>query len=135
MAYCNNVVLMGNLTRDPELRYTGTSKPVTDFGLAVNKQSKDKDREDQPLFIDVTVWGKTAEAVSQYLKKGSLALVIGELELDRWEKDGQKRSKIRITAFNVQFMDRKPSNNSDSKSSKPADSQPAAALENDDIPF
>jgi single-strand DNA-binding protein len=126
MAWLNRVYLLGNLTRDPELRYTTGGKAVTDVGLAVNNK-----RNDSTLFIDCTVWDKSAEAVSNYLKKGSLVMVEGELQLDRWEKEGEKRSKIRVIAHNIQFLDKR------SKSEKPQSEQrqPAPQAGGDDIPF
>lgn len=107
MAYLNKVFLMGNLTRDPELSYTTEGVPVCKFGLAVNKSftTKQGEKKENVLFIDVTVWRKQAENCATYLKKGSNALIDGELQLDSWQsKEGEKRSKIRVVAQHVTFI-------------------------------
>lgn len=98
MASFNRVVLLGNLTRDPELRYTPSGTAVTDVGLAVNDKRKTATGEwvDETTFVDVTLWGRTAEVASQYLNKGSQVLIEGRLKLDTWEKDGKKNSKLRV---------------------------------------
>ena len=103
MAGYNKTILLGNLTADPELRYTGTGTAVTDLRLAVNTKSKDKE---ETLFIDCTVWDKTAENCAEYLHKGSQVLVEGRLRTDQWEDrdTGKKRSKIAMIAHNVQFL-------------------------------
>ena len=103
----NRVILMGNLTRDPELRNLGNDNHVAGFGLAVNRRFKDKngERQEEVTFVDVECWGKTAELVAQYLTKGRAALIEGRLKLDQWEdKDGGKRSKIKVVAEVVQFL-------------------------------
>ncbi|MDO4576001.1 MAG: single-stranded DNA-binding protein [Planctomycetia bacterium] len=98
MASYNRVVLVGNLTRDPDLRYTPTGTPVCEIGLAVNERRKSPDGEwvDETTFIDITLWQKTAETCSQYMQKGSQVLIEGRLKLDTWEQEGQKRSKLRV---------------------------------------
>ena len=102
MASLNKILLLGNMTRNPELRYIASGTAVCTFGFAVN--TKMGEREDV-LFIDVTSFGKTAELVEQYLKKGSAALIEGRLQLQQWEsQDGQKRSKHLVVAERVQFM-------------------------------
>ncbi len=102
----NKVFLLGNLTREPELKYTGTGTAVVKLGLAVNRRFKVQGEwKEEPLFIDVDVWGKQAENIANYCKKGSGVLVEGSLRLDQWEKDGEKRSKIKVTADRVQFAD------------------------------
>jgi len=109
MASLNKVFLMGNLTRDPELRYTAGGTPVADLGLAVNQKftSRTGEMKDEVVFISVTVWGKQAEACGEYLFKGSTLFVEGRLQLDSWEgKDGQKRNQIRVVAQRVQFIGR-----------------------------
>ncbi|MGM0491294.1 MAG: single-stranded DNA-binding protein, partial [Planctomycetota bacterium] len=90
MANFNRVILLGNLTRDVELRYTPRQTAVTDIGLAVNDRRKSADGEwvEEATFVDVTLWGRTAEIASQYLGKGSPILVEGRLKLDTWETDG-----------------------------------------------
>ena len=103
----NRVILVGNLTRDPELRYTPSGTAVSDIGLAVNDRRKNQAGEwvDETTFVDITLWGRTAEIASEYLTKGSSALIEGRLKLDTWETDGQKRSKVEIVADTFQFLD------------------------------
>jgi single-strand DNA-binding protein len=99
MASYNRVILMGNLTRDVELRYLANQTAVADVGLAVNDKRKNANGEwiDETTFVDVTVWGRTAEIMSEYLSKGSPVLIEGRLKLDSWEgQDGQKRSKLKV---------------------------------------
>ena len=102
----NKTIIAGRLTRDPELKALPNGNSVTELGLAVNQRTK-KGEEwvDDPIFLDVSVWGRQAENACQYLKKGSVALVEGRLTMDQWEdkQSGQKRSKIKITAQNLQF--------------------------------
>jgi len=100
----NRIVLLGNLTRDPELRYTPNGKAVTTFGLACNRKYGEYE---EVLFIDIEVWGKQAENASQYLGKGSQCLVDGRLKTRQWESDGQKRSKIECVAENIRYMSKK----------------------------
>jgi single-strand DNA-binding protein len=107
MASLNKVFLMGNLTRDPELRYTPDGTPVADLRLAVNDSytGRDGNKVDRTLFIDVAVWRRQAETASEYLSKGRPVLVEGRLQLDEWEnQQGEKQSKIRVVAQNVQFL-------------------------------
>lgn len=104
----NKVQLMGNLTRDPELRYTGNNQPVCSFGLAVNRKYKQAEEwKTDVCFVDITVWLVLAENCANYLKKGSLVFIEGRLNYQSWEKDGQKRSKLEVVASNVQFLDGK----------------------------
>jgi single-strand DNA-binding protein len=107
MASLNKVFLMGNLTRDPELRYTPSGTAVADLGLAVNDNytSRDGKQVERTLFVDVVAWQRQAETVSEYLSKGSPIFVEGRLQLDEWEnKEGEKRTKIRVVAQRVQFL-------------------------------
>ena len=107
MASFNRVILVGNLTRDPELRYTPGGTAVTEIGLAVNDRRKNAQGEwvDETTFVDVTLWGRTAEVASEYLSKGSPLLIEGRLKLDRWEgQDGQKRSKLRVVGERMQML-------------------------------
>jgi single-strand DNA-binding protein len=111
MASFNKVILVGNLTRDPEIRYTPNGTPVMDIGLAVNDRRRNASGEwvDEPVFVDVTLWGRTAEVASQYLSKGSPVLIEGRLRLDTWEtSDGQRRSKLRVVADRMQMLGRGP---------------------------
>ena len=103
----NKVFLVGNLTRDPELRYTSGGRAVADLGLAVNDDyvRTDGSRVERVCFVDVTVWGRSAETSCEYLSKGRPVLIEGRLRLDTWEtNDGQKRSKLCVTAERVQFL-------------------------------
>jgi single-strand DNA-binding protein len=104
----NRIILIGNLTKDPELRYTPQGTPVASFRIAVNtryKQSEEQ-REDT-LFIDIVTFGKQAETCSQYLNKGKSVLVEGRLQERRWESDGQQKSKFEVIAQTVRFLSRK----------------------------
>lgn len=103
----NQVTLMGNLTRDPELRQTPTGQSVTSFSLALNRSYKTQSGEWQEAtdYVDVVAWGPLAERVSQYLNKGRRCLVQGRLQSRSWEQDGQKRSKVEVLASDVTFLD------------------------------
>ena len=104
MASFNRVVLVGNLTRDVELRQAGNST-VTELGLAVNDRvKKDGQWVEEPTFVDVTLWGRTAEVAGQYLSKGSSVLVEGRLKFEQWEQDGNKRSKLKVVGERMQML-------------------------------
>src|SRR5262245_58087565 len=107
MASFNRVILVGNLTRDIELRYTPSQMAVTDLGLAVNDRRKNQQGEwiEETTFVDITLWGRTAEVASEYLKKGSSVLIEGRLKLDSWTgNDGQKKSKLRVVGERMQML-------------------------------
>ncbi len=105
MASYNRVVLLGNLTRDPELRYIPSGMAVSDIGLAVNDRVKRDDQwVEEVTFVDITLWGRTAEIANEYLSKGSPVLIEGRLKLDTWEKDGQKRSKLKVVGEKLQLL-------------------------------
>lgn len=107
MASFNRVILVGNLTRDPELRYITTGTAVTEIGLAVNDRRKNANGEwiEETTFVDVTLWGRQAETASEYLTKGAPVLIEGRLKLDTWESnDGQKRSKLKVIGERMQFL-------------------------------
>lgn len=105
MANVNKVFLLGNLTRDPELKYIPGGDAVASFGLAVNEKYKQGDEwKTKVHFVDITVWKKTAELCAEYLKKGSLVHIEGKLDYQTWDKDGQKQSKLEVVAMNVQFL-------------------------------
>jgi len=112
MATFNKVILLGNLTRDPELRYTPQGAAVCEFALALNYQYTNKQtgqKVEEVSFIDIVAWGKTGEICAEYLKKGRQVMVEGRLKQDRWEaQDGKKMSKVRVTAENVQFVGSRP---------------------------
>ena len=105
MASFNRVVLVGNLTKDVELRHTKNSTAVTDVSLAVNERVKKNDQwVDEVHFFDITLWGRLAEIAAEYLSKGSSVLIEGRLKHDRWEQDGQKRSKVGIVGEKMQML-------------------------------
>jgi single-strand DNA-binding protein len=105
MASFNRVILVGNLTRDPELRYIPSGTAVSEITLAVNERVKKNDQwVEEVNFIDITLWARTAEVANEYLSKGSSVLIEGRLKLDRWEKDGQKHSKLRVVGEKMQML-------------------------------
>lgn len=103
----NQVILMGNLTRDPELRTTPNGQNVVSFSLALNRSYKDQSGEWQEVtdYVDIVAWGPLAERVSQYLTRGRRCLVQGRLQSRSWEQEGQKRSKVEVLASDVTFLD------------------------------
>ena len=148
MASFNKVILMGNLTRDPELRYTPKGTAVAKLGLAVNRVWKTETGEtkEDVLFIDVEAFSRQAETIGQYLKKGSPILVEGRLRLDTWDdkQTNQKRSKILVTAENVRFLGSgQPREGGAPESARsrppaspaPSASEPAEEPPSDDVPF
>jgi single-strand DNA-binding protein len=101
----NTVVLVGRLTRDAELKYTNSGTALAKLGLANNRRKKSGDQwVDEVSFFDVILWGRQAEALNQYLVKGKQIGVIGELRQNRWEQDGQNRSRVEIVASNIQLL-------------------------------
>merc|ERR1712093_155875 len=105
MASFNRVILVGNLTRDPELRHIPSGTAVSEIGLAVNDRVKrNNDWVDETTFVDVTLWARTAEVASEYLSKGSPVLIEGRLKLDTWETEGQKKSKLRVVGERMQML-------------------------------
>ena len=156
MANLNKVLLMGNLTRDPEVRYTPKGTAVAELGIAVNRvySGENGEKREEVTFVDVTVWGRTAENVGEYLKKGRPVFIEGRLQLDSWEdkQSGQKRNKLKVVADNVQFLG-SPRGGSGSgapeeggeapglrpsgagRSSAPPKSGPPAEPDDDEIPF
>ena len=162
MANLNKVLLLGYLTRDPELRYTPKGTAVTDIGLAVNRvRTNDQgERLEETTFVDITLWGRQAELAQQYLSKGRGVFIEGRLQLDTWDdkQTGQKRSKLKVVGENLQFLpdgrgggggggqrpqqsppQQSPPQNAgppDQSSGPAAPAAPAApAEEEDDIPF
>ena len=147
MASFNRVILVGNLTRDVELRYTPSGTAVTEIGLAVNDRVKKNDEwVDETTFVDITLWGRTAEVASEYLGKGSSVLIEGRLKLDSWEdkNDGKKRYKLRVVGEKMQMLGSRKSGDGGSssgssyseagagQSASPADPPPPPR---DNIPF
>lgn len=106
MASLNKIFMIGNLTRDPELRYVPSGVPVATFGLAVNRTfvTQHGEKKDEVCFVRVVVFGKQAESCSQYLTKGRPVFIEGRLQYRAWEQDGQKRSTLDIVADRVQFL-------------------------------
>jgi single-strand DNA-binding protein len=108
MASLNKVLLLGNLTRDPELRHTPKGTAVAELGLAVNRRTSDGNGgwTDETTFVDITAWGSTAENAHKYLTKGRAVFIEGRLQLDTWDEKetGQKRSKLKVVAENLQFL-------------------------------
>src|SRR6202162_2908762 len=106
MASYNRVILLGNLTRDPELRYIPSGTAVTEIGLAVNDRRKGPNGDwiEETTFVDGTLWARTAEVASEYLSKGSSVLIEGRLKLDTWEKDGKKNYKLRVIGERMQML-------------------------------
>jgi single-strand DNA-binding protein len=149
MANFNKVFLMGNLTRDPELRYTQAGRALVKFGLAVNRRYRSQgsqDMKEETCFIDVEGWGNRAETFNQYMRKGRPAFIEGRLRFDSWEtKDGQKRNKLVVVMENFQFLssggggggggDSRPRVSHGKVAESGGTSAPAEDYDFDDIPF
>ena len=149
----NNVILMGNLTRDPELRQTPNGQNVCSFSLALNRSYRNQNDEWQEAtdYVDIVAWAALAERVSQYLTKGRRCLVQGRLQSRSWEQDGQKRNKVEVIASDVTFLDSRtnteeaptPSEKQSDKPPKPSKPTDEVVIDNiddeainlDDIPF
>jgi single-strand DNA-binding protein len=112
MASFNKVILLGNLTRDPELRYTPKGTAVTELGMAVNRvyTAENGEKREETTFVDVTLWGRTAEIAGEYLKKGRPVFIEGRLQLDTWDdkQSGQKRSKLKVVGEGLQLLGGRP---------------------------
>ncbi|PYI91265.1 MAG: single-stranded DNA-binding protein [Verrucomicrobia bacterium] len=108
MASFNKVILLGNLTRDPEVRYTPKGSAVADLGIAVNRQYtlENGEKREEVTFVDVTFWGRTAEVAGEYLKKGRPVFIEGRLQLDTWDdkQSGQKRSRLKVIGETMQML-------------------------------
>ena len=156
MASYNRVILIGNVTRDLEIRYIPSGTAVLDLGLAVNdkrKDSKSGEWIEETTFVDVTLWGRTAEIAGEYLSKGSPVFIEGRLKFETWEQDGQKRSKIKVVGEKMQLIGSRgsggggggggqPASQHDQQSqysqqapSGPPQDTPPAGPPDDDIPF
>jgi single-strand DNA-binding protein len=145
MADINHVVLVGRLTRDAELKYTAGGQAVCKFSVAVNRRRKNGDQwEDEANYFDVVLWGRQGESLNQYLVKGKSVGVEGELRQDRWQQDGQNRSKVEIVANNIQLLGGNPGGGNQTYGSgqgswpaKNGENKPPASDDNftDDIPF
>lgn len=143
MASYNKVLLMGNLTRDVELKYTPSNQAVANIGIAVNRRYRTKEGEDrdETTFVDCEAWGRTAEVMNQYLQKGRPVFVEGRLKLDQWQdKDGNNRSKLRVVVENFQFIDSRGGGSGEAPprgaATAPVTSgAPHQPIDEDDIPF
>ncbi|MEY2559253.1 MAG: single-strand DNA-binding protein [Verrucomicrobiota bacterium] len=153
MASFNKVILLGNLTRDPEIRYTPKGTAVTELGMAVNRvyTAENGEKREETTFVDVTLWGRTAEIAGEYLKKGRPVFIEGRLQLDTWDDktSGQKRSKLKVVGEGLQLIGSRPgggggggggdeeSSSAPRSSSRPAPPPKAApsAPDDDEIPF
>jgi single-strand DNA-binding protein len=131
----NKVMLMGNLTRDVEMRHTSGNNAVAQIGLAVNRRytTGDGEKREETTFVDCEAWGKTAETMAKYLAKGRPVFIEGRLKLDQWEKDGQKFSKLRVVIENFQFIGGKPE--ADAPRASAPLSSAARRMDDSDIPF
>ncbi len=129
MASYNRVILMGNLTRDPEMRYIPSGTAVTNFGLAMNERYTDRqtgEQRENTCFVDIEAWGRQAEIANEYLSKGRPVFIEGALKFDSWEaEDGSKRNRLSVRAFRIQFIGGRP--DGDEMGGGYADAQPAAA--------
>ena len=146
MASFNKVILMGNLTRDPELRYTPSGTAIAAFGIATNRRWKDQDgnQKEEVTFIDITAFGKQAEVIGQYFQKGKGIHMEGRLKFDQWDdkNTGQKRSKLGVVLERFEFIgggqgdDNSPTpQQSAPPPSQPADGPPVDSPGDDDVPF
>ena len=156
MASFNKVILLGNLTRDPEVRYTPKGTAVTELGMAVNRvyTAENGEKREETTFVDVTLWGRTAEIAGEYLKKGRPVFIEGRLQLDTWDDktSGQKRSKLQVVGEGLQLIGSRPGGGSGgggggdeegssapraSKAAPPPKAAPSAPAgpDDDEIPF
>lgn len=151
MANVNKVILIGNVTRDPEVKFTPKGSAVTDVGLAINRRYTldNGEKREETTFVEVTLWGRQAEIAGEYLKKGRPVYVEGRLQMDTWDdkQTGQKRSKLRVVGENLQLLGSRPeganaisdgNHESSSLSKSPSRSQSSLTPpqeEDDDIPF
>jgi len=135
MTSFNKVILLGNLTRDPEVRYTPNGTAVASFAIAVNRRYKQgEETKDEVSYLDIVVFGKTAENCGQYLNKGDGILVDGRLQQRRWETEGQKRSKVEVVAQSVTFMPKRSGSTGSNKDAQ-AEPMPEPPVDEGDIPF
>ena len=150
MASFNKVILLGNVTRDPEIRYTPKGTAVTELGIALNRvfTSDNGERREEVTFVEVTLWGRTAEIAGEYLKKGRPVLIEGRLQLDTWDdkQSGQKRSKLKVVADTLQLIGGRPGGGAapsgegdegrqSGRPSPPPKSATPAEADEDEIPF
>ncbi|MDD5679181.1 MAG: single-stranded DNA-binding protein [Kiritimatiellae bacterium] len=133
MAYLNRVFLIGNLTRDPEIRYIPSGKAVADIRMALSRKYRTASGEvkDETCYVSVVAWERQAETAGEYLKKGSAILVEGSLRYEQWEKDGEKKNMLRVNADRIQFLDRlkRTAESSEASEAGQRQSAPSAASE------
>ena len=131
MANLNKVMLMGNLTRDPEVRYTPRGTAVAEIGLAINRyfSSENGEKREETTFVDVTLWGRQAEIAGEYLRKGRPVFIEGRLQLDTWDDktSGQKRSKLKVVGEGLQLIGAKPGTGGGSDAGESSQSGPPPA--------
>ena len=144
MANLNKVFLLGNVTRDPEVRYTPKGSAVCDLGIAVNRAytTDSGEKREEVTFVDVTLWGRTAEVASEYLKKGRPVFIEGRLQMDTWDdkQTGQKRTRLRVVADNMQLLGGRPPGGAEPpgdsrQTSAPPKKSPSSEPDEDEIPF
>jgi single-strand DNA-binding protein len=148
MASLNKVFLIGNLTKDPEVRHTPKGTAVGDLGLAINSTYRTADgvEKEETVFVDLVVWGRQAETCKEYLTKGSPIFVEGRLQLDQWESQGEKKSRLRVRAERVQFLSRGGTSSGggarssyterdSSRSAPPPSGHDEEVPSDDDVPF
>jgi single-strand DNA-binding protein len=144
MANLNKVLLLGNVTRDPEVRYTPKGSAVCDLGVAVNRSytTDSGEKREEVTFVDVTLWGRTAEVASEYLKKGRPVFVEGRLQMDTWDdkQTGQKRTRLRVVADNMQLLGGRPPGGAEPpgdnrQTSAPPKKSASSEPDEDEIPF
>ena len=145
MANLNKVFLLGNVTRDPEIRYTPKGSAVCDLGIAVNRNytTDSGEKREEVTFVDVTLWGRTAEVAGEYVKKGRPVFVEGRLQMDTWDdkQTGQKRTRLRVVAENMQMLGGRPpggaaeASGESRQTSTPPKAPSASAPDEDEIPF
>ena len=152
MANLNRIFLIGNLTRDPEIRYIPSGKAVADLRMALSRKYRTASGElkEETCYVSVVAWERQAETAGEYLKKGSAIMVEGSLRYEQWEKDGEKKSRLRVNADRIQFLDRlkRPVEPNQAAEEQPRPNAPAAASEpsapavageeqgdNDNLPF
>jgi single-strand DNA-binding protein len=144
MANLNKVLLLGNVTRDPEVRYTPKGSAVCDLGVAVNRSytTDSGEKREEVTFVDVTLWGRTAEVASEYLKKGRPVFIEGRLQMDTWDdkQTGQKRTRLRVVAENMQLLGGRSPGGAESpgesrQTSPPPKKSASSEPDEDEIPF
>lgn len=133
----NQVILIGRLTRDPELKYLqGSGTPVANFSVAVDREFTGKDGKKEVDFIDIQVWGKSAENCSNYISKGSKVAIQGSLRIDTYQnQEGEKRKITKVNAVRVQFLDSKNNNNNNNNNEKSFEQPQFQEVPDGDIPF